>query len=437
MRINKYIASCGVASRRKAEELILNKKVKVNGRIIEELSFQVDEKRDIVEVDGERISLDEKEVYILLNKPEGYITTVKDQFDRPNVIDLLSGVSERVYPVGRLDYETSGLLLLTNDGDLTFKLTHPKHEIDKTYIAMVKGELTSDEIQNFKSGLYIEDYKTAPAKLRVLYYDKNKDISKLEIKIHEGKNRQVRKMCKAINHPVLRLKRVAMGKITLNDCKVGEYRHLTEAEVNYLKSIYRCIMLRAKYINKITEVNKIFLDKIVQKGDIVIDATMGNGYDTIYLGNLVGENGKVYAFDVQEEAIKSTKKKVERDNMTDRVELILDGHQNLDKYVKEEVSCVVFNLGYLPRAKHVVITKPDTTLEAIKKSLKLLKPNGIISIAAYIGHEGGLEEKNYICEYLDNLNQNEFNVLHMQFTNQINNPPQLILIEKKGDIINS
>ena len=196
-------------------------------------------------------------------------------------------------------------------------------------------------------------------------------------------------------------------------------------------------MLRAKYINKITEVNKIFLDKIVLKGDVVIDATMGNGYDTIYLGNLVGENGKVYAFDVQEEAIKSTKKKVERDNMTDRVELILDGHQNLDKYVKEEVSCVVFNLGYLPRAKHVVITKPDTTLEAIKKSLKLLKPNGIISIAAYIGHEGGLEEKNYICEYLDNLNQNEFNVLHMQFTNQINNPPQLILIEKKGDIINS
>ena len=196
-------------------------------------------------------------------------------------------------------------------------------------------------------------------------------------------------------------------------------------------------MLRAKYINKITEVNKIFLDKIVQKGDVVIDATMGNGYDTIYLGNLVGENGKVYAFDVQEEAIKSTKKKVERDNMTERVELILDGHQNLDKYVKEEVSCVVFNLGYLPRAKHVVITKPDTTLEAIKKSLKLLKPNGVISIAAYIGHEGGLEEKNYICEYLNNLNQNEFNVLHMQFTNQINNPPQLILIEKKGDIINS
>ena len=191
-------------------------------------------------------------------------------------------------------------------------------------------------------------------------------------------------------------------------------------------------MLRAKYINKITEVNKIFLDKIIEKGDVVIDATMGNGYDTVYLGNLVGENGKVYAFDVQEEALKSTRKKVERDNMTERVELILDGHENIDKYVKEEVSCVVFNLGYLPRAKHMIITKPDTTLEAIKKSLSLLKPNGLVSIAAYIGHEGGLEEKDYICEYLNSLDQNEFNVLHMQFTNQINNPPQLILIEKKG-----
>lgn len=191
-------------------------------------------------------------------------------------------------------------------------------------------------------------------------------------------------------------------------------------------------MLRAKYINKITDVNKIFLEKIIEKGDVVIDATMGNGYDTVYLGNLVGENGKVYAFDVQEEALKSTRKKVIRDNMEDRVELILDGHENLDKYVKESVSCIVFNLGYLPRAKHVIITKPDTTLEAIKKGLNLLKPNGIMSIAAYIGHEGGLEEKNHICEYLNNLNQQEYNVLHMEFTNQINNPPQLILVEKKG-----
>ena len=237
MRINKYIASCGVASRRKAEELILNKKVKVNGNIIEELSYQVNEEIDIVEVDGVKISLDENLVYILLNKPEGYITTVKDQFDRPSVLDLLSDVKERVFPVGRLDYETSGLLLLTNDGDLTYKLTHPKHEIDKTYIAKVKGKLTDEEIKNFKSGLYIEDYKTAPAKLKVLEYDNTKNISTLEIKIHEGKNRQVRKMCKAINHPVLRLKRVAMGKINLKGCKIGQYRNLTSEEVNYLKNI--------------------------------------------------------------------------------------------------------------------------------------------------------------------------------------------------------
>lgn len=237
MRINKYIASCGVASRRKAEELILDGKVKVNGKIIEELSYKVDENKDMVEVNNVKITLDEKLVYLLLNKPEGYITTVKDQFDRPSVIDLLSSVKERVFPVGRLDYETSGLLLLTNDGDLTYKLTHPKHEIDKTYVAKVKGILTEDEIKNFREGLYIEDYKTAPAKLKVLDSDKVKNISTLEIKIHEGKNRQVRKMCKSINHPVLRLKRMAMGKINLKNCKVGEYRYLTEDEVRYLKNI--------------------------------------------------------------------------------------------------------------------------------------------------------------------------------------------------------
>ena len=237
MRINKYIASCGVASRRKAEELILNKKVKVNGRLIEELSFQVDEYKDTVEVDGVKISLDEETVYILLNKPEGYITTVKDQFDRESVLDLVTDIKERVYPIGRLDYETSGLLLLTNDGDLTYKLTHPKHEVDKTYVARVKGKLTPDEIKMFKSGLKIEDYVTAPAKLKVIRYDEKTNVSLLEIKIHEGKNRQVRKMCKAINHPVLRLRRSAMGKIKIGDCEIGKYRYLTEDEIKYLKNL--------------------------------------------------------------------------------------------------------------------------------------------------------------------------------------------------------
>ena len=237
MRINKYIALCGVASRRKAEELILAGKVKVNDNIVKELSYQVDEENDVVKVDDKIIKEENKLVYILLNKPEGYITTVKDQFDRESVLDLVTDIKERVYPIGRLDYETSGLLLLTNDGDLTYKLTHPKHEVDKTYVASVNGKLTPDEIKMFKSGIKIEDYVTAPAKLKVIRYDEKTNVSLLEIKIHEGKNRQVRKMCKAINHPVLRLKRTAMGKIRIGECEIGKYRYLTEDEVKYLKSI--------------------------------------------------------------------------------------------------------------------------------------------------------------------------------------------------------
>lgn len=237
MRINKYIALCGAASRRKAEELILAGRVTVNDEVMTELSYKVDKENDIVKVDDKLIKEENKLVYILLNKPEGYITTVKDQFDRPSVLDLVSDIKERVYPIGRLDYETSGLLLLTNDGDLTYKLTHPKHEVDKTYVARVKGKLTKEEIERFKTGLKIEDYTTAPAKLKVIKYDEQRDSSLLEIKIHEGKNRQVRKMCKAINHPVLRLRRSAMGKIKIGDCEIGKYRYLTEDEIKYLKNL--------------------------------------------------------------------------------------------------------------------------------------------------------------------------------------------------------
>lgn len=237
MRINKYIASCGVASRRKAEELINAGRVKVNGKIINELSFQVDENNDRVEVDEKLIGLEERLVYIMLNKPEGYVTTVKDQFDRKSVIDLVKDVGERVYPIGRLDYETSGLLLLTNDGDLTYKLTHPKHEVDKTYIATLKGIPTLNEMKNFEKGLYIEDYKTAPANIKVLKKNEEKNYCVCEIKIHEGRNRQVRKMCRAINHPVMNLRRKAMGKIVLKDVEIGQYRYLTQEEIDYLKTV--------------------------------------------------------------------------------------------------------------------------------------------------------------------------------------------------------
>ena len=191
MRINKYIASCGVASRRKAEEIILDGRVTVNGKLVTELAFNIDEEKDIVEIDGEQIGVEKNNVYIVLNKPEGYITTVKDQFDRPSVLDLVKDIDERVYPIGRLDYETSGLLILTNDGDLTYKLTHPKHEVDKTYMAIVKGVPNAQEIKNFEEGLYIEDYKTAPAKIKVVKINEEKNYSICQIKIHEGRNRQV------------------------------------------------------------------------------------------------------------------------------------------------------------------------------------------------------------------------------------------------------
>ena len=192
-------------------------------------------------------------------------------------------------------------------------------------------------------------------------------------------------------------------------------------------------MIKAKFLTKITEVNKLFMEDVINEGDVVIDATMGNGYDTKYLAEKVGESGFVYSFDIQEEALKSTKKRLEKADLLNRVQLILDGHENIENYVKDEVSCVLFNLGYLPRADHNIITKPETTLKALKSSLKILKPHGVVSLAIYTGHEGGMEERNSVYEYIKNLDQNEFNVLESKFINQINNPPQLILIEKKKE----
>ncbi|MFR3557952.1 MAG: tRNA (mnm(5)s(2)U34)-methyltransferase [Paraclostridium sordellii] len=192
-------------------------------------------------------------------------------------------------------------------------------------------------------------------------------------------------------------------------------------------------MIKAKYLTKVTDLNKVLLEDVIELGDIVIDATMGNGYDTKYLAEKVGENGLVYSFDVQEEAIKSTRKKLEKLQIIDRVKLILDGHENMDSYITEGVSCVLFNLGYLPRAKHQIITKPDTTIKAIEKSLEVLKPHGVVSIAIYTGHEGGMDEFNAVFEYVKNLDQTKFNVLNCNFVNQINNPPRLVLIEKKKE----
>ena len=238
MRINKYIATSGVASRRKAEEFVKEGRIKVNGKVIDDLAFQVDEENDVVEFDGNRISIDdEKKVYILLNKPEGYITTAKDQFDRKSVMDLIPDIKERVYPVGRLDYETSGLLLMTNDGDLTYKLTHPSHEFEKIYLASVRGIPTKEEQLRFINGLEIEDYVTSEAKMKVIKINKEKNYAVCVATIHEGHNRQVRKMFEAIGHPVMNLKRIGLGKIQLKGIEPGKYRHLTKSELEYLKNV--------------------------------------------------------------------------------------------------------------------------------------------------------------------------------------------------------
>lgn len=231
IRLQKYIADCGVASRRKAEELIQLGCVKVNGNVVTEMGTKVCDS-DRVEVNGKVIKPETKKIYILLNKPSGYVTTVKDQFRRPTVLDLLKGVDERVFPVGRLDYETTGLLILTNDGDFTYKMTHPKHEMEKTYLAVIAGVPTDEEISRFEKGLQIEDYTTSPAKLKVISSKESTCV--VEVTIHEGRNRQVRKMCETIGHPVLSLKRISLGKVTLGDLKEGSWRELTSSEVESL-----------------------------------------------------------------------------------------------------------------------------------------------------------------------------------------------------------
>jgi len=235
LRLQKYLANANVASRRKSEEYILSGRVKINGNIVTELGTKIDTEKDIVEFDNKIIKEDNKFVYIMFHKPEGCVTTVKDQFQRKTVLDYIRNINTRIYPVGRLDYDTSGLLILTNDGELTYRLTHPKHNIEKVYIAKVVGIPSKEEIKKFEKGLYIDGYKTAPAKLFIIKSDEK--FSSIKIIITEGRNRQIRKMCEEINHPVKNLKRIATGKLYLNDLKKGEYRNLTKQEVKYLKNM--------------------------------------------------------------------------------------------------------------------------------------------------------------------------------------------------------
>ena len=234
MRLQKYLADCGVASRRKCEQYILDGKVKVNGNIVTELGTKVN-KNDIVEFQKKKVKIQDEKIYILLNKPIGYVTTVKDQFKRDTVLDLVK-INKRIVPVGRLDMYTSGALILTNDGDFVNVLTHPKHEIKKTYNVTVAGKVIAEEVELLKKGVEIDnEYITKPAKVKILKIDEEKNISRIQITIHEGKNRQVRKMCEAIGKKVIALHRSKIGNIDVKNLKLGTWRYLTQKEISDLK----------------------------------------------------------------------------------------------------------------------------------------------------------------------------------------------------------
>ena len=232
-RIQKVMANAGVASRRASEKMILEGRVKVNGKVTKELGVKVDG-NDIIEVDGHLIERENK-VYYLLYKPRGVISAAKDDKGRKVVTDYFTQFNERVYPVGRLDYDTSGLLLLTNDGELANKLMHPRYKVNKTYVAKVKGIVQNDELKQLRQGVRLKDgRKSARAKAKILSFDKKNDTSIVSLTIHEGRNHQVKIMLQAVGHPVKKLKRETYGFLTLDGLTSGQYRELTRDEVKAL-----------------------------------------------------------------------------------------------------------------------------------------------------------------------------------------------------------
>lgn len=231
-RLQKVLARAGISSRRKCEELIRAGRVRVNGQPVRELGFKVDPARDRIELDGRPVEV-EPPVYIMLNKPRGYICTLRDPQGRPRVTDLVYGIAQRIYPVGRLDYDTEGLLILTNDGDFAHALTHPRHEITKTYLVRVSGRPRSRDLNKLRRGIMLSDGPTAPARVAVI--KKDPETTLLKVSIHEGRKRQMRRMFAAIGHPVIELKRIAVGPLTLGELRVGKFRHLTPEEVEKLK----------------------------------------------------------------------------------------------------------------------------------------------------------------------------------------------------------
>ncbi|QBO35052.1 rRNA pseudouridine synthase [Periweissella cryptocerci] len=234
-RLQKVMAQAGIASRRASEEIITAGRVKVNGQVMKELGYKV-EPNDKIEVDGQPIEHSEKKVYYLLYKPRGVVSTAKDEKGRKTVVDLLQDVDERIYPVGRLDYDTTGAIILTNDGDFMNFMTHPKYEVEKTYTAKVKGIPTNDELESLRHGIMLDGKKTKSARTKILNTkkgaDKDKTTTLVEITIHEGRNHQVKNMFKAIGHEVVGLRRESYGFLTLDGLSVGEARKLRREEVD-------------------------------------------------------------------------------------------------------------------------------------------------------------------------------------------------------------
>ena len=233
MRINKYLASLGIGSRRAIDKMIDDGKIRVNGEVISAGVKVTDD--DLIEIDGKKISKEaEKKVYYLLNKPLEVLSSAKDDRGRKTVVDLIR-CKERIFPVGRLDYNTTGLIILTNDGELFNKVIHPRAELYKQYYVKVLGEIKDSSLEMLRNGVKLEDGMTLPAIVKLIKREKGK--SEVEISIREGRNRQVRRMFDSVNHPVITLKREKIGKISIGKLKLGEYRELTKEEINYLYSL--------------------------------------------------------------------------------------------------------------------------------------------------------------------------------------------------------
>ena len=233
IRLNKYISQAGVCSRREADRLIAAGRVRVNGKVVKTLGCKLDAGRDVVEVDGKTVFSDRSLLYVMLHKPAGYLVTRKDPLKRPTILDLLPRLQERVNPVGRLDYESEGLLLLTNDGDLALRLLHPRYGVKKMYRIKVKGKPDLRSIQKLEKGILLDRKRTAPA--TVSQIRKGEKESWMNIQIQEGRKREIRRMCQAIGHPVLYLKRVEFACLSLGKLKSGQWRYLNEAEVRNLR----------------------------------------------------------------------------------------------------------------------------------------------------------------------------------------------------------